>query len=336
MLDYAGNLKLLEAVYGAGAIPVEELIRLNESYKFALESLAVEAGILGADVFPELVEAIKFQSGEILDWQTLIDQGTESLREQKSAIEEHIAGMEHSIEVMGRVTAKYREALGFITPEQQESLDALQRWFDNLSDPQKFQLLTETDIAEVLGLEGWLEFIDRFKSVIDGLTGIFSGAEEKEVKRSAKSLQDNLEDSLVNGILNVARSIASGDIGRAIQSMFNSFGEIIGAHFENMISKQAGGGLGGSLLGALGGGLVGAGISLLGGLFGGGNKGKSADDPVFVSAYISNWEQFFQFGTTLPVSFALSGRGGAAGFDPHGRVTDMYETGRRNRTFFDT
>ena len=152
----------------------------------------------------------------------------------------------------------------------------------------------------------------------------FPDADDTGIKDKADKLSDQLGDALLNGIDGLIRAVASGNIGQAIAKLFNQLGNIIAQHVSKMISASiGGGGMFGSIMGAVGGGIIGMGISLLGGLFGGEAKMPGRDTSNLNYTYITNWEDFFKFGFTLPASFVLSGRSDLLGVDPHGRVLDQ-------------
>lgn len=149
-----------------------------------------------------------------------------------------------------------------------------------------------------------------------------------------KNLYRSLRKSLLDGMRMVGADIVSGDISRALRNVFDSLGSIIARHIETRIGAQVPG-FGGELLGAFGGGLVGAAIGLIGGLFGGKGRMPGADVSTPIFAYITNWDQFWQFGTTLPESFIYSGRYRRYDVDPHGRTLDIAYTEWRTGLHFD-
>jgi len=150
---------------------------------------------------------------------------------------------------------------------------------------------------------------------------------DKTEKTIEKAFTD-IEKTLLGAARMLGKSIVSGDIASALSNIFSMIGNAISTDISGMIKESiGGGGLFGSIMGALGGGIVSGLFSLAGGLFGGGGRGEDESSPVFVSAHISNWEQFFQFGATLPVSFVYSGRSGAYDVDPHGRTAQGYLRG---------
>lgn len=145
----------------------------------------------------------------------------------------------------------------------------------------------------------------------------------KKTANLIKGMFISISDTILDAARMLGRSIISGDIASALRNIFSMIGNAIAEHINTRIVAQIPG-LGGGILGAIGGGLI---SGLLGSIFGGGGRGEDASSPVFVSAHISNWDQFFQFGTTLPVSFVYSGRGGGYDVDPHGRTMEGYLRG---------
>lgn len=150
-------------------------------------------------------------------------------------------------------------------------------------------------------------------------------------KKTANLIKDmfrSISDTILDAARMLGRSIVSGDIASALRNIFAMIGNAISEKVSAMITSSiGGGGLFSSIMGAFGGGIVSGLFGLAGGLFGGGGRGEDASSPVFVSAHISNWEQFFQFGATLPVSFVYSGRGGGYDVDPHGRTMEGFLRG---------
>ncbi len=156
---------------------------------------------------------------------------------------------------------------------------------------------------------------------------------EKKGEKTANLIKDmfmSISDTILDAAELLGKSIVSGDIASALTNIFSMIGNAISEKISTMITTSiGGGGLFSSIVGAFGGGLVSGLFGLVGGLFSGrDDRGSSESSPVFVSAFISNWEQFFQFGTTLPVSFVYSGRIGGYNVDPHGRTISGWSTGQ--------
>jgi DNA primase catalytic subunit len=131
----------------------------------------------------------------------------------------------------------------------------------------------------------------------------------KEAREPMNRIWRDLRKNLLDNARELGASIVKGDIGKAIQSAFDTLSSALSDAVSTSISKSMGGGFGGDLLGAFGGGLVGAGISLLGGLFSHKEKGAGEDEYNPVYASITNWEDF-KLGFTLPASWIFSGRAG--------------------------
>jgi len=150
-----------------------------------------------------------------------------------------------------------------------------------------------------------------------------------DAKDGGDKLFADLGNILMEGIRGIVESIQSGDIGGAIQNLFSMLGNTISTNVSKMIETSiGGGGMFGSIMGALGGGLVGVGISLLGGLFGGKDKDRGSEPSKPIYVYDTHWDQYFRLGMTLPSSYVRSGRSDMYNVDPHGRTADGWSTGQ--------
>ena len=139
---------------------------------------------------------------------------------------------------------------------------------------------------------------------------------------------NTLEKALLKGTESLVKSVVSGDIKNAFENMFDMIGSAISEIATSKMSAFFGGGMGGSILGAIGGGVVGGLFSLIGGLFGGGKKGETIDDPAFF--HMTNiGEMIYQLGFSLPSSFVLSGRSDYMNVGPHGFTLDNTRQERR-------
>jgi len=174
---------------------------------------------------------------------------------------------------------------------------------------------------------------DAYRGEAGGLADeeIEDEAEEIPGEKTSNVLKDmfrTLDEEIVDAARMLGKSIMSGDIASTIQNIFSMLGNSIGAQMESIItSAVGGGGLFKNIIGALGGGVISGLFGLAGGLFGGGkDRGTTEQTPIF--AFITNWEDYFKFGTTLPTSFVYSGRGNAYNVDPHGRTLSGWSTGQ--------
>lgn len=150
---------------------------------------------------------------------------------------------------------------------------------------------------------------------------------EGEAGDEIRGMFDSLNSALIDGAAELGRAITGGNIAEMLQNVFQMLGDAIAEDISTYIAAQIPG-LGGGILGALGGGLI---SGLFSSIFGGGGgrseAGMTESNPIF--ANITNWDQFFQFGMTLPASWILSGRSRDFDLDPHGRTVDGLRDERR-------
>ena len=153
---------------------------------------------------------------------------------------------------------------------------------------------------------------------------------EANARKTSNIIKDmfmSIKDAILDAAKLLGKSIVSGDIAAALQNIFSMIGNAISEEVSAMVkSSIGGGGLFGSIAGAFTGGIVSGLFGLAGGLFGGGkDRGSDPTKPIF--AFITNWDDYFQFGTTLPTSFVYSGRSGGYNVDPHGRAVAGWALG---------
>lgn len=204
--------------------------------------------------------------------------------------------------------------------------------FDNISTNQK-AFVTEFNnrMRELYGPE-WID-VDPFGmgTTPDTTTGDEGTVDTvKETTTDYEKALGNLESTLINSARKLGQSIATGDIAKTLQNIFGMLGNSIGKLIEASISTSiGGGGIFGDIVGAFGGGLIGAGISLIGGLFGGSKGPKFTEqEPGWIN--VGNWKDFWEFGFTLPGTYVMSGRAGAnQNIGPHGWVLDATREGQR-------
>jgi len=228
---------------------------------------------------------------------------------------------------------------GSIVPEMLEAMKAV--WFKTLEEIEERIILFNKKISDPkdpLFMDVTKVYNLSEKEGPGKPRKIRGTGREHPIKSGTSEVMDSLNDAIIKGFSKLGRSIVSGNISKTIQNIFNDLGKILEKHISTRITANiGGGGLFGSIVGAFGGGIIGAGISLLGGLLGGGKKKMPGSDMNNLSyTFISNWEDFFQFGFTLPSSFVLSGRSDRLAVDPHGRVLDYSFGGWENGEHFDS
>lgn len=331
--DAEFNAAMLRAVEGMLLLNAEQALRLDHEtfMNYLLEN----------EVIPNLEELVD----ELTPWGKLINEITEAEKNRvigermvalgladindvnenyRSAIVQIIESMIRLDEAVG-LTADQMTKLGELIQIAQGPTWQQQLWgaggMRPLSIGGRGQVgldLPETDTESLWEKiskkwnEFWSTFADKFEEEINAVEG-----------------------SLMRGFRNLGRAIVSGDIGKALASLFNDLGNTIGQLAESAITSAiGGGGMFGGLIGALGGGLISGAISMIASLFTEKTPGVSMSQPSYV--FVTNWEDFYQFGATMPVSYVMSGRSEQYGTDPHGRlVLDLTYTGWENQEHFD-
>ena len=163
--------------------------------------------------------------------------------------------------------------------------------------------------------------LDDASVAIEDATGGLKGT----LTAMGEGLAASMEMMIINMLMQMAEAIqkAFEDIGRAIISGTE---EEIEDAWQEVAYELA------DLLGG-GGFFSGVFKGLLDLLFKKDKRGDSEYLPIY--AHITNWEEYFSFGFTLPSSFIYSGRAEQYDVDPHGRTIDQLRQERRTNMHYE-
>jgi hypothetical protein len=158
----------------------------------------------------------------------------------------------------------------------------------------------------------------------------FGGGDLAEYGDYAETFFKNIGQIFLDSAYDLGKELGrTGKIGNVISEVFNQLGDYIGQQVSEAISKSwnVGGGFFGPLIGGFFGGIISA--------FGGGGGGRGSSPTNVVYTFVTNLDQFYRLGTSMPSSYVMSGRGDRFSVDAHARTLDFAFTGYRNGAQFD-